>query len=351
MPRVDEILNKVSKAKYVSKIDLTKGYWQISLDSDAAKKSAFVTPMGQYSFTVMPFGMVNAPASFVRLMNKVLKDCKEFADSFIDDIGIYSDTWEDHLVHLSSVLLALRNANLAARPSKCSFGYRTLEFLGHLVGNGKIRPTQDKVLSIQNFKPPTTKKQVRSFIGLVGFYRKFVPNFSKYSAPLTDLTKKGLPNKVRWTDEHQRCFDDLKLAISQEPVLRSPDFTKLFYLRTDACKTGVGAVLEQVIEDERHPIMYLSKKFSQNESKYAVIEKECYAIIWAVKSLRVYLEGNRFVIETDHAPLQWLNKMKLNNQRLLRWSLVLQEFKFDINHITGKSNLVADALSRIEYSD
>jgi len=140
----------------------------------------------------------------------------------------------------------------------------------------------------------------------------------------------------------------LKAEISKEPVLRSHDFSKLFYLRTDASKTGVGAVLEQISDGDRHPVMFLSKKFNKSEDKYAVIEKECFAIVWAVKMLRVYLEGKHFVIETDHAPLQWLNKVKLNNQRLLRWSLVLQEFRFDICHIAGKVNQVADALSRIE---
>lgn len=348
MPRIDEMVNKVSKARYVSKIDLTKGYWQISLDSDAVLKSSFVTPMGQYAFTVMPFGMVNGPASFVRLMDKVLQGCKEYADAFIDDIGIYSDVWEDHLNHLRSVLLALRKANLAARPSKCSFGFKSLEFLGHIVGNGKIKPTPDKIEAIQQFPVPSTKKQIRSFVGCVGFYRKFISNFSEYTAPLTDLTRKGLPNKVKWLDKHQKCFEALKAEISKEPVLRSPDFSKMFYLRTDASKTGVGAVLEQISDGDRHPVMFLSKKFNKSEDKYAVIEKECFAIVWAVKMLRVYLEGKHFVIETDHAPLQWLNKMKLNNQRLLRWSLVLQEFRFDINHIAGKVNQVADALSRIE---
>ena len=348
MPQIDSVLHKIGKAKFVSKIDLTKGYWQLSLDDDAKRKSAFVTPMGQYQFTVMPFGMVNSSASFVRLMKKVLKDCDGFADSFIDDIGIYSDTFKDHLKHIRYVLQALRKANIAARPTKCCFGFSKLEFLGHIVGGGKIMPTQDKIKAILSFKPPTTKKQVRSFIGLIGFYRKFIPNFSRYSAPITDLTKKGLPTKVKWTSEHQECFDRLKSMIASEPVLRAPDFSLTFILCTDACKTGVGCVLEQEFKDGRHPILYMSKKFSETECRYSVIEKECYAIVWAVKSLWIYLEGKEFVIETDHAPLQWLQRMKMSNQRLLRWSLTLQELKFKISYVPGKLNIVADALSRLE---
>ncbi|CAC5405557.1 unnamed protein product [Mytilus coruscus] len=195
-------------------------------------------------------------ASFVRLMRKVLKDCDGFADSFIDDIGIYSDTFEDHLKHIRLVLLALRKSNVAARPKKCCFGFSKLEFLGHIVGGGEIRPTQDKIQAIVDFKPPMTKKQVGSFIGLIGFYRKFISNFSKYSASITDLTKKGLPNKVKWTSEYQQCFDKLKSMIASEPVLRAPDFSLTFILCTNACNTCVGCVLEQEFKDGRHPILY-----------------------------------------------------------------------------------------------
>ena len=291
--------------------------------------------------------MVNAPATFVRMMNKVLEGCGEFADSFIDDIGVYSNTWEDHMKHLRTVCRRLREANLSARPSKCSLGQSKVAFLAHMVGQGKVSPTQDKVKAILSYPRPQTKKQVRSFLGTVGFYRKFIPNFSQRASVLTDLTKKGLPTKVKWEQIHQRSFDDLRSVLTQTPVLRSPDFQKTFFLRTDACDTGVGAVLEQEFEDGRHPILYLSKKLGQAEKNYAVIEKECYAIVWAIESLRVYLEGRSFVVETDHAPLQWLNRMKSTNQRLLRWSLTLQEFRFDISHVAGRENVIADVLSRL----
>ena len=167
---------------------------------------------------------------------------------------------------------------------------------------------------------------------------------------MSDLTKKRGSSRVVWLSEHQQAFDALKDAISDNPVLRSPNFSKLFYLRTDASDKGVGAVLEQEFEDGRHPVLYLSKKLTDTEKRYAVIEKECYAIVWSVKSLRVFLEGRRFVVESDHAPLQWLDRVKLTNQRLLRWSLTLQEFSFDIVHVKGKDNVVADYLSRIESS-
>ncbi|KAL5004007.1 hypothetical protein ScPMuIL_017463 [Solemya velum] len=293
MPRMDDVLNRLGKAKYLSKIDLTKGYWQVPLDEDAKQKSSFVTPFGQYRFTVMPFGMVCAPATFVRLMAKVLQGYESFTEAFIDDIGVYSDTWNDHIEHLRLVFLALRESNLSAKPSKCSFGFPELVFLAHVVGNMMVKPTLDKLAIVQNFPQPLTKKQVKSFLGFVGFYRKFVQNFATLAIPLTDLTKKSMPNKVIWNETLQQAFESLKLVLLKGPVLRSPDFEKQFILRTDACDTGVGAVLEQSFDDGRHPVLYMSKKLSTPERNYAVIEKECYAIVWSVKSLRVYLEDVR----------------------------------------------------------
>lgn len=346
MPRMDEVLNKVSRARYISKLDLTKGYWQVPLDKDSRQKSAFITPFGHYQFTVTPFGMMNSGATFVRMMDKVLAGYEEFADSFIDDIGIFSDTWEYHIEHLRAVFDSLRQANLVAKPSKCLFGYDELEFLGHIAGGGKIKPVQDKVSAIHEFPVPVTKKQVRSFLGLIGFYRKFIPQFSDISVPLTDLTKKNEPNKVKWSDTTQKSFDKLKECICSDSVLRSPDFSKKFILQTDASGKGLGAVLEQEFDDGRRPIMFISKKLSGAECNYAVVEKECFAIVWAVKTLRNYLEGKEFAINTDHAPLQWLQRMKTSNQRLLRWSLILQEFNYTVFYIAGKTNIVADVLSR-----
>ena len=296
----------------------------------------------------MPFGMINSGATFVRMMDKVLEGFDEFADSFIDDIGIFSDTWEFHVEHLRAVFQSLREAKLVAKPSKCFVGYGELEFLGHIAGSGNIKPVQDRVSAIRQFPVPVTKKQIRSFLGLIGFHRKFIPQFSDISVPLTDLTKKNVPNKVKWSDTTQKAFDKLKDCICSDLVLRSPDFTKKFILQTDASGKGMGAVLEQEFDDGRHPILFISKKLSGAECNYAVVEKECFAIVWAVKTLRNFLEGKEFTINTDHAPLQWLHKMKTSNQRLLRWSLILQEFSFTISYIAGKTNIVADVLSRCD---
>lgn len=242
-------------------------------------KSPFVTPFGQYQFRVMLFGMENFGATFVRLVNKVLMGCEEFSDAFIDDIGIFSEEWKFHLCHLRSVFESLRAAKLTAKPSKCSFGFSELEFLGHIAGSGNIRPVEDKVSAIEQFPVPKSKKQVRSFLGLIGIYRKFIPQFADISVCLTDLTKKFAPQKVKWSEENQVAFDKLKGEICSKPVLRSPDFNRKFLLKTDASDVGLGAVLEQEFEDGKHPILFISKKLTGPECNYAVIEKECFAIV------------------------------------------------------------------------
>ena len=219
MPKIEEVINKLGKAKYISKLDLTKGYWQIPLTEKAKEVSAFVTPFGHFQFKVLPFGMINSAASFVRLIKRVLKGTEEFADSFIDDIIIFSDTWNLHLTHVKCVLNMLRSAHLTAKPSKCFIGFRQIEFLAHVVGNGEVRPTEEKVKAVQQFPIPTTKRKVRSLIGFLNFHRRFIPGFAQKAAPITDLTSKSAPNKVVWKQEHQKAFEELKLAITSFPVL------------------------------------------------------------------------------------------------------------------------------------
>lgn len=346
MPKIDEILNKLGRANFMSKIDLTKGYWQIPLTMEAKEKSAFVCPFGHYQFTVMPFGMTNSAASFVRLMKEILKGKDDFADSFIDDIIVYSETWDTHVRQLRQVFVSLQEAKVTAKPSKCYLGFQEMEFLAHVVGFGEVKPTNEKVQAVDDIAVPTTKRKVRAFIGFMNFYRRFIPNFAEIAAPLTDLTAKKAPNKVVWRECHQLAFESLKKAITSYPVLHNPDFTKDFILQTDSSDRGIGAVLLQEVEGNRHPILYVSKKLLAREQAYSTIEKECLAIVRSVVALKEYLYGKKFYIETDHFPLQWLHRMKGQNQRLLRWSLMLQEYRYEVTHVPGRKNTVADMLSR-----
>ena len=345
MPNMEEIFTKIAGHKYISKLDLTKGYWQIPLTKNAKQYTAFQTPLGLLQFKVLPFGLVTAQASCSKLMRKLLKGMSNI-DNFVDDIIIFTSTWEHHMQVFEELLKRLRDANLTVKPSKCFVGFQNLECLGHLVGGTLIRPCPDKILAIEKAERPVTKKQVRSFLGLVGFYRSFIPNFSHIAAPLTELTKKGESNKVHWDEPQQRAFDSLK-ALTVQPILKMADLSKPFTLQVDASNEGLGAVLLQDEEGKKSPIAYASRKLKPSEKSYAVIEKECLALVWAVQKFHRYLYGTAFTIETDHQPLSYLNKAKLTNSRLMRWALALQPYRFHIVAIRGAENVGADYLSRV----
>ncbi|XP_073699461.1 uncharacterized protein [Garra rufa] len=346
MPRVDELLERLGRARYITTLDLTKGYWQVPLSSEARPKTAFSTPSGHWQYRTLPFGLHGAPATFQRLMDVVLRPHQTYAAAYLDDVVIHSEAWEDHLERLRRVLSELRRAGLTANPRKCHLAYNEARYLGFTVGRGLIRPQENKVKAVLDTPRPTNKTQVRAFLGLAGYYRCFIPSFSSIAAPLTDLTRKGQPERVHWNDYAERAFTRIKEALTTEPVLRAPDFGCPFLLQTDASDTGLGAVLSQVQEGEEHPVMYISRKLSQAEKKYAAVEKEALAIKWAVLELKYYLLGRHFTLFTDHAPLQWMARAKDTNARVTRWFLSLQDFHFDVRHRAGTSNTNADGLSR-----
>ena len=295
----------------------------------------------------MAFGLVNAPATFCRLMRKVLKDLGH-SDSFIDDILVYTVTWPEHINALYELFTRLREAKLTARPSKCFICFEKLECLGHMIGGGKsIEPVPSKVKAIQEAERPTTKRGVRQFLGLVSWYRKFIPNFSAIAVPLTDLTKKFNPNRVVWGESQEKAFQTLKASLTGPPILKLPDLDSVFILRVDASDTGVGSVLLQEHGEEKFPVAYASRKLLPREQKYSVIEKECLAIVWAISKFHRYLFGKEFILETDHQPLVYLNKAKLSNSRIMRWSLTLQPYRMRIRAIPGRDNVGADYLSRV----
>ncbi|CAM4702436.1 unnamed protein product, partial [Caretta caretta] len=347
MPRPDELLDKLGGARYLTTMDLTKGYWQVPLDADARLKSAFITPLGLYEFLTLPFGLKGAPATFQRLVDQLLRGMESFAVAYIDDICVFSQTWEDHVSQVRQVLDRLQGAGLTVKAEKCKVGMAEVSYLGHRVGSGRLKPEPAKVEVIRDWPAPHTKKQVQAFIGMAGYYRRFVPHFSAIATPITELCKKGKPDKVVWTEQCQVAFRALKEALVSGPVLANPDFDKAFVVFTDASDTGLGAVLMQEDEKgERHPIVYLSKKLLPREQHYAAIEKECLAMVWALKKLEPYLFGRHFTVYTDHSPLTWLHQMKGANAKLLRWSLLLQDYDMDVVHVKGSANLIADALSR-----
>lgn len=345
-PRIDDLIDRLGKAKYLTTIDLCKGYWQVPLTKQSQELTAFRTPWGLFQFTVLPFGLHGAPATFQRLMDQVLYGLSEFSCAYLDDIVIYSTTWEGHVEHLKVVFDRLRSAGLTINPAKCVLAKKETEYLGFTIGGGLIKPQVRKIHAIESCPLPQTRKELRSFLGMAGFYHRFIPNFSARAALLTDKTGSRCPNQVKWTGEAVAAFKDIQKSLSKSPVLHSPNFEKRFILQTDASERGVGAVLLQGPKEERHPVAYISRKLLPREVRYSTVEKEALAVKWALDSFKYYLMGREFTLESDHKALQWLERMKYTNGRITRWYLAMQPFRFTVQYIPGKFNTTADYLSR-----
>ncbi|GBL60345.1 Retrovirus-related Pol polyprotein from transposon 297 [Araneus ventricosus] len=350
LPNIEERVERVSAAKFITVIDLAKGYWQIPLSKRAQRYAAFVTNFVTYVPLRMPFGLVNAPYFFSKLMSQVLENCESFAVPYLDDIAIYSNNWEDHLKHANEVLKRIGDANLTIKPSKCKFAQNRTKYLGHVVGSGIRTPAEAKIKAVLDFPTPTSKTQIRAFLGLAGYYAHYVKNFSVIAAPLTNVLKgKVKRESIIWTKECNHAFEELKRRLTKKPVLYAPDYKKEFIIQSDASDLGMGVVLSQRdAENEEHPVLYLSKTFSDAERKYSATERECAAIIYAIKKLKYYLDGQIFTIETDHNPLGWLKSNAGSNPRLMRWSLELQPFQYRVIYKAGKKHSNADALSQSE---
>ena len=350
MPRVDEMLDRLGPAKYISTLDLTRGYWQVPVQKESQPMTAFVTPFGLFQFRRMPFGLQGAPATFQRMMDRLLDGMNDFADSYIDDLAVFSTSWDDHLHGLRQVLEKLRAANLTVKGKKCQFGMAECSYLGHVIGGGRVKVDGAKVEAVRQFQIPRTKKDVRAFLGLAGYYRKFICNFASLASALTDLTRKSAPNRVIWTAECDLAFQQLKTRLCSSPVLQAPDLQKPFQLQTDASDRGVGAILSQLDTDGvDHPVAYFSRKLLPREEKYSTVEKECLAIKLGIHAFRVYLLGREFKIITDHRSLEWLDRVKENNPRLTRWSLFLQPYQYKVMYRPGRMNGNADGLSRAPW--
>ena len=347
MPRIDTLIDRLGSARYLTTLDLSKGYWQVPMAEECKALTAFRTPFGFYHFCYMPFGLQGAPATFQRLMDQVLEGAESYSSAYIDDVVIFSRSWEEHLVQVKDVLWRLKDAGLTINPQKCAVAQQEVQYLGYVIGDGAIKPQVGKVSAILESPVPTTKRQVRSFLGVIGWYRRFVPHFSTRAGPLIDLTRKAAPVRVVWSDQCSKAFEDLRTCLTRDPILQSPDFSQPFLVQTDASGVGLGAVLLQGPPGEQRPVVYLSRKLFPRETRYSTVEKECLALKWAVDSLKYYLMEKDFVLETDHRALQWLDKMKDTNSRVTRWYLALQPFRFTVKYRAGPDNVVADYLSRV----
>jgi hypothetical protein len=341
MPIADDLFDRIGRASYFSSLDLASGYWQVPVDPADIPKTAFATTSGLYEFLVMPFGLCNAPQTFQRLMHQVLRGCEPFSAVYLDDIIIFSRSFQEHLDHIKAILNRIREFGLSLKLSKCRFGSTSAVFLGHRIENGKLLPLPEKIKHILQVATPANQDEVRAFLGLASYYRKFVRDFARRAEPLNQLLRSDTP--FVWTDSTDAAFKDLKEALTSTPVLAQPDFGRTFQLYTDASNTALGAVLEQ----DGHPICYASRSLNQNERNYSATERECLAVLWAIAKFRKYLLGRRFTVFTDHHSLKWLLSTTNLSGRLARWSLTLQEYNMDIQHRPGRSHSNADALSRL----
>lgn len=312
------------------------------MGTDSKKYTPFSTPQGHYHYNRMPFGSKNAPATFQRMMNTALRGLiNKHCFVYLDDIIIFGQSIEEHNSNLAILLQRLRELGLKIQPDKCEFLKPELEYLGHIVTAEGVKPNPKKLEAVSNFKQPRNPTDIKSFLRLAGYYRKFIRNFSKIAKPLTELTKKETP--FHWTDKTQEAFQTLKDKLCSSPVLKFPDYAKQFTLTTDASNEGIGAILSQ----DGHPCCYISRTLNPPERNYSTTEKELLAIVWAVKRLRQYLLGRKFLIRTDHQALKWLQNCKDPSSRFMRWRLKLEEYEYDIDYTKGKDNTAADALSRI----
>lgn len=349
IPNIEEIFDKLGKCQYFSTIDLAKGFHQIELYEADRAKTAFSTSNGHYEFNRMPFGLKNAPSTFQRLINFVLKDfINKTCVVYLDDILIFSTSIDEHILSLRQIFKQIQDNNLKIQINKCSFCDNYTKFLGHVVEAGAIRPDPQKTEIIKKIEIPKTQTQIKSFLGITGYYRKFIPDYAKVAYPLIKCLKKTEKINIQ-NNDYVNAFRNLKTLICSDPVLRNPNFSKSFVLTTDASMHSIGAVLSQ----ENHPVCFASRTLNDHESRYSTIEKELLAIVWSVKYFRIYLYGRKFVIQTDHKPLLWLQNLKEPNLKLQRWKIILNEYDFEIQYVKGQHNKVADALSRlkIEKSD
>ena len=355
LPSIDDILGHLNGSTFFTTLDLRSGFHQIPLSEEASQKCSFSCHHGKFKYRVMPFGLMNAPHIFQETMSKLLQGLEAFAIAYIDDVLIFSKgSLDDHISKVQLVMDRITKHKLKLKLNKCQWALQQIEYLGFIVSKKGVAPQQEKVKAIRALKPPTTVKLVRSFIGMCSFYRRFIPNFAELSIPLVNLTKKYA--RFSWDESCQKAFEEIKAQLTVVPLLAFPDVNKPYILFTDASDTCVGAILTQECNDDHQwlsnvpnikPIVFLSHKLSDCQSKsYTVTEKELFGIYYSVQKLRHYLEGARFIIKTDHRPLEHLFTSDQANKRCQRWAMAIRGYNCEIQYLKGEENVCADLFSR-----
>ena len=345
LPNAEDLIDELSGSRWFSTLDLASGYWQVELDPIDHEKTAFTFHgKGLFHFKVMCFGLTNAPATFQRLMETVLKGILwKICVVYMDDVICYADKFQTAYNNLKIVFQRLREAGLRLKPKKCRLFSRSTKFLGHVVSGDRVSPDPEKMEAVRTWPVPQNVPELRSYL-VFSYYRKFIPNFSKIACPLIKLTQKG--NKFDWTSDCQKAFKDLKRCVTQPPILGYPTINTPFILDTDASSQGLGAVLSQMQYGQERVIAYASKTLSKSQKRYCTTYRELLALVLFVKHFRHYLWGCRFVVRTDHSALTWLLSFHEPEGMLARWISVLNTYDFSIIHHKGMNHGNADGLSR-----
>ena len=345
LPRIDDTLDMLSGSHWFSTIDLASGYWQVEVAREDQEKTAFSTPFGLFQFRTMPFGLCNAPSTFQRLMERVLSGLHwSTCLVYIDDIIVFSRTVQEHFLDLAGVFQRLKEAGLKVKPKKCHLFRTKVKYLGYVVSSGGVQTDPEKVKCVLDWPVPSTQKELRQFLGLASYYRRFVHNFAQLSAPLNRLLDKSRP--WLWTEQCGRAFEALKTKLTSAPLLVYPNFEEEFIVDCDASDDGLGAVLSQNFQGTEHVVCYASRTLTKAERKYCATRKEMLALVWGMGQFRPYLYGRHFTARTDHGALQWLCSFKEPEGQVARWLEYLAEYNFTVEHRPGKKHGNADPLSR-----
>ena len=352
LPKIDEIYARLKGSNIYSTFDMRSGYYHMVLSEKSRPKSAFVSSFGKWEFKRCPFGLAQAPAYFQRLVNEVLSGLT-FAFGYLDDILVYSPDMETHLEHLRALFMKLREADLKLKEVKCNFLKKHIQYLGHIISGKGITPMPEKLACIKDMPPPKTAKEVKQFLGLIGYYQKFMPRFSDLARPLNMLTRKDVP--FEWTPICQESFELLKTSLMTEPILMYPDPNYPYVLFTDASKYAWACVLTQEkthqIEGKEvkilHPITYMSGLFHGSQINWACLTKEAYAIYMSIKKLAYYLEDADITLRSDHLPLKKFLAKNTLNSKVNNWAIEISPFRITFEYIKGIKNTLADTMSRL----
>jgi transposase InsO family protein len=348
LPNIEDLLDQVQGARWFSKLDFDSAYHQVEVEPEDVPKTAIITRYGQFEYTVMPFGLCNAPATFSRLMNQVFSAyLDEFVIVYLDDVCVYSKSLEEHVVHLRQVLSLLRQHKLFAKRKKCVFAQPSVSYLGHIISAEGIATDPAKVAAVREWPVPSTVHDVRSFLGLCSYYRRFVPRFAHVAEPLTMLTRSDVHDvHAAWGPAQQQAFEGLKQLLTTAPVLAHADPSKPYVLRTDASDYALGGVLMQEQGGDMHPVAYHSRKFTPAEARYGAYAREMAAVIDSVRHFEHYADGQHLTVESDQQALSWFFKQGHLDKMQVRWLAALQAYDLELRYVKGRYNLVADALSR-----